>query len=107
MSYLKQRMESVSKTVSVHLNCLDCDVDMHKMTLSDAKRLEKLEDEDPVKATLMILSNFVYIDGEPIAGEDDLEVVGDMTAEMVSEIAEKFSEINGGNLEDLKKKAAN
>jgi len=107
MSFLSKKMETVSKSETVHLECLDCDVEFRKITLKDAKRLQKLEGEDPVKATHLILSEFVFVEGEPIADKDDVEVVGDMPADMVNEIASRFAEINGSDTEDLKKKALN
>ena len=105
MSFLKQKMESVSRMETVHLDCLDCDIEIRKITLHDAKRLEKREKEDPIKATHMILSSFIFVDGQPMADEDDIEAVGNMTAEMVNEIATKFAEVNGSDIEELKKKA--
>jgi len=103
---LKDRLASCTRSETVVLSTLDdLEVEIKKQTVGDAKRLAKINQKDPLKVAMHILTNFVFVDGEPIVGPNDEETVGQLTAEMIEEISTKFAEVNGQDIEELKKKA--
>jgi len=107
MGILKKRLETCERTVSVHLDSLDLDVEIKKQTMADSKKIENMK-KDPGKMTWWILSHSILHDGIPLIdpdADDGLETVLDMTAEMVGEIAEKYAFANGADVDELKKKA--
>jgi len=103
---LKQKLESLAKSETVHLDTLDIDVVIKKQTMADAKKVSRLG-EDPVKVTHWVLSNAVFHENEPLVDPQDPEgmaLVGSLTADIVTEITEAYAAINGTDLDELKKK---
>jgi len=107
MSILSDRLATCAKSQTVHLEKLDIDVEIRKMTVADAKKLEavrKKHGDEPVVMLAYILSSFYSIDGVPICTADDVETIGGLHADIVDEMNTRFAEVNAQNLEDLKKK---
>ena len=110
MSVLSESLASCAKQRPVHLDSLDLDVDVRKITIADSKKLEafgKKHKDDPAALIVYMLHLLFSVDGEPVCAADEVETGLQLSSDVVEEVNRVVAETNNQNFDELKKKAVN
>lgn len=113
MSILSTAIQGFSKGERCHIESLNIDVKVLKMTAGQAKRLQEFQkqkgiDEESLEDTENGLVVFGYIlknfftdtDGNPLLAEEEYDtLVDDMPVQAIKEFSEAFSKANGIEIE--------
>lgn len=93
----KDALSQLSRTVTVKLESLDCEVEIRKLTLREASNFEKLSENcknDPVILTHEIGQKWITYEGQPLFSAEDRKVVEEMPVEQFTEIVKAFRSVN-------------
>jgi len=105
MSLLKESLTGLQRSESKHIESLDIDVQVAKLTVKQAKEFQawqkknKIKEGDlsgGVKTLSYVLSQFFFDDeGEPLVEPDNEDLIGELPVEAITECTEAFQEVNG------------
>ena len=104
---LKDRLSELKTWVEYEVETLGLTLRFKKLTVAESQDLQgkKKKGISDEKLLLIVMSRFVSdVDGKPIVGEDDVETIESMTADVLGEISGLFAKVNGVSVEDSKKK---
>lgn len=117
MSKFADKVSGLTRLVDVHLEELDMDVQVKKLSWGEIKDLQKWQKKNKIKKedlnslSLMVcyflMNYFLDEDDEPLLSEGDNEIIEQLTAKSIAEISKAFNDINTPDQideEELKKK---